>query len=171
MSMRQRILIGWSALLLLGLAACAAGDVPSSPPPPLTLAAPPNLVSAGNCDLTPELEHWLQTTIFMRDEFLTLMDTAAAEDRTKAYPDVLSMVDKRNRVDTTPYPDCASEAHLMLADAMGRAVEGFQKYVNGETVDINQVVTDAKTKIQVVQVIQDDLIKRMDEQYKKQAQS
>lgn len=164
---RQRNRILWLLFIPLWLVACATGDVPSTPPPPLTVPAPPTLVPSGNCDLTPQLESWLQTTVFMRDEFLALLDTAVAKDRAKAYEDVLGMVDRRNRVSATPYPDCASEAHLLLVDAMSKAVEEFQKYVNGESVDVTRVVADTKTKIEVVKVIQDDLIKRMDEQYKK----
>lgn len=152
---------------VLVLAACASSQSQETPPPPLTLSAPPTSQFSGTCDITPELEAWLQTTTFMRDDFLQLLDSAANKHRSDAYMDVMTMVDTRDKVSGMTVPDCANEAQLLLLDAMNKAIEAFQTFVNGQSVDLNAAVADAKKRIGVVQVIQDELMKRMDDQYQK----
>ncbi len=148
------------------LAACALQDAPApSPAPPITLAAPPTLTFSGNCESTPELDHWLQATSFLAADFLTLVNDTAALDRSAMYESVLRMAALRDQTSLTVTPDCAQVVHELLNAAMNVAVDTFQAYSNGESPDLGAAVADISNQIETVMAMQQELIARLEAQY------
>jgi hypothetical protein len=155
-------------LLLTPLfAACALQDAPAVPTaPPITLAAPPTLTFSGSCDLTPELDHWLQSTTFLASDFLTVVNDTAALDRSQMYESVLRLAALRDQTSLTPTPDCAQVVQELLNSAMNVAVDTFQAYSNGEAPDLGTTVADVSNQIETVMAMQQELIARLEAQYR-----
>jgi len=147
------------------LAACAVGDVPATPPPPLTIEPPPTPVSEGTCEESSILETWLQKTTFAKNDFLNLMDAAASQGRADMVDEVMGMIDKRLAVSQTTVPDCATEPHLILLDAMNKAIEAFQKFVNGDAENLGNIVEDTKKRYETLDIYMVELSDRLDLQY------
>jgi len=156
-------------LVLPLLAACALADTPTlSPPPPITLVPPPTLTFSGNCDSTPELDHWLQTTSFLAADFLTLVNDTAALDRSQMYEPVLRMAALRDQTSLTPTPDCAQAVQELLNSAMNVAVDTFQAYANGKALDLAARAADVSNQIETVMGMQQELITRLEAQYRQE---
>jgi|FLYN01.1.fsa_nt_gi hypothetical protein len=154
--------------LLALLTACALGDTPSSPTPapPITLAPPPTLTFSGNCESTPELDHWLQTTSFLAADFLTLVNDTAALDRGQMYEPVLRMAALRDQVSLTATPDCAQVVQELLNAAMNVAVDTFQAFANGESTELGTTVAQVSDQLETVMAMQQELIARLEAQYR-----
>lgn len=151
------------------LAACALADSPTpTAVPPITLAPPPTLTFSGNCESTPELEHWLQTTSFLAADFLTLVNDTAAMERGQMYEPVLRMAALRDQVSLTATPDCGQVVQELLNAAMSLAVDTFQAYVNGESPDLGKTVADVSDQIETVMAMQQELIARLEAQYRRE---
>jgi hypothetical protein len=163
--MRVRFLIGLGLLL----AGCGLGETPGATPLPLTVNAPPPVVVAGDCNLTPELEAWLQTSVQLREDFRLILDTAQAQPRADVRDSVLRMIELRDALNATVTPDCAQEAQLLLSTAMGQAITVFQEFNNGTRDSIGSVVNEVSVQIEAAGAIQDELQIRMDQQYRDRA--
>lgn len=156
-------------LLPLLLAACALGDTPNpTSAPPITLAPPPTLTFSGNCESTPELDNWLQTTNFLVSDFLTLINDTAALERGQMYESVLRLAALRDQASLTATPDCAQVVQELLNAAMNVAVDTFQAYVNGESPDLGKTVADVSNQLETVMAMQQELIARLETQYQQQ---
>jgi hypothetical protein len=156
-------------VLPLLLAACALGDTPSpTPAPPITLAPPPTLTFSGNCESTPELDHWLQTTSFLAADFLTLVNDTAALDPGQMYDSVLRMAALRDQVSLTATPDCAQVVQELLNSAMSVAVDTFQTYANGQSSELGTEVANVSNQIETVMAMQQELIARLEAQYREE---
>jgi hypothetical protein len=154
-------------LLPLLLAACALGDSPSpTPPPAITLMPPPTLTFSGNCESTPELDHWLQATSFLAADFLTLVNDTAALEPPQMYESVLRMAALRDQVSLTATPDCAQVVQELLNSAMNVAVDTFQSFANGESPELGTSVGDVTNQIETVMAMQQELIARLEGQYR-----
>jgi hypothetical protein len=163
--MHKRRLLSLLILLSSVLAACAVGDIPATPPPPLTIEPPPTLVYEGACEQTSTLEVWLQKTTFAKNDFVNLMDAAASQGRAEMVDEVIGMIDRRLAVSRTTVPDCATEPHLILLDAMNKAIEAFQKFVNGDAENIGNIVGDTKKRFETLDIYMLELTDRLDLQY------
>jgi hypothetical protein len=152
------------------LAACAMTDVSNTTPPPaLTLNAPPSLNFSGTCDQTKELEDWLQITTGLVTKFQTKMNEVAGMNRNDAYPPTLELVAMRDSSYSVMTPDCATDLELSLSDAMNRAVLALQEYVNGASSDISSAVAQANTQFDQITASQNELIQRLQTQIQTQA--
>ncbi len=156
-------------LLPVLLAACALGDNPSpTPPPPITLAPPPTLTFSGNCESTPELNHWLQTTTFLAADFLTLVNDTAALEPGQMYESILRMAALRDQVSLTATPDCGQVVQELLNSAMNVAVDVFQAYANGQSSELGTSVADVSNQLETVMAMQQELIARLEAQYRQE---
>lgn len=153
-------------VLPLLLAACALTDVNNSntPPPPMTLSAPPSLNFSGNCDHTKDLEDWLQVTTQLVANFQTKMNEAAGKSRNDAYQPTLELVAMRDSAYVAVTPDCANDIELSLSDAMNRAVNTLQHFVNGDVTDIANSIAEINTQFDQVTASQTALINRVNDQ-------
>jgi hypothetical protein len=148
---------------------CALGEVSNvTPLPPITLAPPPALKLVGTCDDTKTLETWLQTTSELRINFQTLMNTAAAKDKVSMYEDVINLAALRDLAFAAEIPDCAAEAGIKLSDIMSQTVTAFQSFVNGDTPDLGNTITEVNAQIDAITAAQNELISRMDAQFQQQ---
>jgi hypothetical protein len=154
------------------LAACALTDVSNNatPPPALTLNAPPSLNLSGSCDQTKNLENWLQITTGLVSSFQTKMNEAAGMNRNDAYAPTLELVAMRDSTYVAVTPDCATDLELSLSDAMNRAVLALQEYVNGASKDISSAIAEANTHFDQITASQNALIQRLQTQIRNQSQ-
>lgn len=160
---------GLVLLIALLLAACALQDVPLTPPPPITLIPEATPVFSGSCEETRQLEAWLQSASFGRIDFMTLLEQSRDLQRGEAlYDNILLMIGRRDQLSKTPAPDCAVEAHLVLLDAMAKAIRAFARYNNGEAVDLRAAADDAEKRLQMAGVIEVELVERLEQQYENQ---
>lgn len=162
----SQVILIFSPLLL---AACALGDVVDpTPAPPITLVAPPTLVFSGDCEVTSELDGWLQNTSYLAETFLTEMNTAAAQEQGQLFNAVVRLAQLRDATNGTATPTCAVEAQLKLVDAMTVAVNTFQAYGNGDLLDLGNTVAEVNSQIDQVIAIQNDLMQQLEAQYQQQ---
>jgi hypothetical protein len=163
--LRSLVLAG---VLGISLAACALGDVaPPTPAPPITLAPPPTAVFSGECAQTPALDAWLQgTATFLVPEFMTTLTEAASKSSAQVYDNVLRMARLRDAASDRPTPDCAVELQLLLLDAMNTAVDSYLAFANGETVNIGETTASVMTQLEQVTALQNELISRLEAQYR-----
>jgi hypothetical protein len=159
-------------LLALLLTACSIGEEQSSTPaaPPLTLAAPPEITFQGDCNVTPELEQWLQITTRLAGDFYTLVNAAAALSREQVRDSIVQMSALRDALHQVVTPECAVDAEIILSDAMTQAVDAFQAYANGDRADLGNTVAEVTGKIEQAVAIQDELVVRLEAQFQ-QAQA
>jgi hypothetical protein len=155
-------------LLSFLLAACGSNNAPATPPPPITLTAPPDIQIGGLCDDTKTLEGWLEVTAPLTNRFQTEMNAAAAKSKADLFLDVISLAAIRDSVFATTTPDCALDAQLMLSDTMHQVVGALQAYFNGDRPDLGNVITEANAKLDEVISIQADLLNRMNAQFQQQ---
>lgn len=161
MSRHMKIML----LLPLLLAACAIGDVSSpTPVPPVTLMPPPEISFQGDCNVTPDLEMWLQITTQLRDDFLLAMNETAAKSKTEMHAGVLMMAAVRDAAYQVTTPDCTSEVELALSDTMTEAVNVFQAYVNGDRPDLGNAVAVATERFERIAALQQELELRLETQ-------
>jgi len=166
--MRLRVLGIMSIMLLLGLSACSIGDSPEAmmtQVPPVTLNPPPTTVFAGNCELTPDLNAWLQNSVFIRRDFLDSLYGAALMQPVEMRNEVLRMASLRDQMSLLPAPDCAADAHLIMVAAMTQAVDAFQAFANGDSQSLGNTVVDVRAQIDTAIAIQDELTLRLEQQY------
>lgn len=138
----------WAGLMLLMsfLSACALGD--QGPTPfPVTLPPAPTLVFSGECTLTADLEDWLETTYFLKEDFALVVSGLPNQTRAEIQDDFNRMVDLRNALNGLETPDCAVQAQSALSDAMTAAITGVQRYINGEVGDVNGIVESANAQL------------------------
>lgn len=168
MAIRLRGLTLTGVLLVATLTACALGDVDRpTPPPPITLAPPPTALFEGQCAQTPALDAWLQgTATFLVPEFTAALTEAARQSSAQAYNSVLRMARLRDAANGRPTPDCATELQLILMDAMNTAVDRFQAFANGETVDVGETAATVTAQLEQVMALQNELISRLEAQYR-----
>lgn len=154
-------------ILPLSLAACAINDSGiKATLPPITLNAPPALVVEGNCDITNELEQWLQVTVPTRQKFQSRLEEAAAKNAADVHDDTLYLAGLRDTVANTHTPDCGAEIQGVLVKAMVGGVEALQAYFNHTlTSDLNTALAEPRKGLSQAEAIQNDLINRMKNQY------
>ena len=159
----------WLVLILLPimLAACAINDSGTKlNVPPITLNAPAALVVEGNCNITGELEAWLQVTVPTREEFQSRLEEAAAKNAEDVRDDTLYLAGLRDTVAKTHTPDCGAEIQGVLVKAMVGGVEAIQAYFNHTLPsDLNTALAEPRKGLSQVTSIQNDLITRMKSQY------
>ena len=154
-------------LLPVSLAACAINDSGKQPTlPPITLNAPPALVVEGDCNITGELEEWLQVTVPTRQEFQSRLEEAAAKNAADVHDDTLYLAGLRDTVANTHVPDCGAEIQGVLVKAMIGGVEALQAYFNHTlTTDLSTALAEPRKGLSQATSIQNDLITRMKNQY------
>ncbi len=152
------------------LAACAITDVTTSgtPPPPMTLSAPPNLNFTGTCDQTRNLEDWLQVTTQLVSDFQTKMNDTAGKNRGDAYQPTLQLVAMRDSAYGVATPDCAANIEVTLSNTMKQAVDTLQSFVNGSITDISGAIAQANTQFDQITAQQNALIQRLQTQIQNQ---
>jgi hypothetical protein len=151
------------------LTACALAETP--PPtthPPLTLAPPPELAFAGDCNISSNLADWLLYSTYYVSEFTELVSAAAEKRAGEAYDDVLLMARMRDDYSTVATPDCAEPAQRMIVGTMTRAVQRFQAFVNGESRDLSATLRETLGQFDQVAAIQRDLNSRLESQLSQQ---
>jgi hypothetical protein len=166
--MKLRVLGLLSAFVLLSLTACAIGDSPEAlmtQLPPVTLNAPPTTVFAGDCELTVDLNDWLQSTVFIRRDFLDTMYRAALMTAIDMRNEVVRLASLRDQLSLLAAPNCAVDAHLILVAAMTQAVDAFQAFANGDASSLGNTVEDVRSQVDTATAIQDELTLRLDQQY------
>lgn len=164
--------VGLLLPLMLIVSACALNEVsPVTPPPAMTLNPPPSLIFTGKCENTKDLETWLQITTGLIAQFQTRMNEAAGKDRNEAYPITLELVEVRNAAYGVATPDCASDAQLILSDAMNQAVGALQAYVNGTASDTVGIIAEVNNRLDQVTASQAELINRVNTQIQNQVQA
>lgn len=151
-------------ILPLLLAACAISDVSTTPPPALTLNAPPSLNFSGNCNNSKDLENWLQITTGLVSDFQTTMNEAAGKNRSEAYQPTVALLALRDTAYVVSTPDCATDLELALSDAMNQAVTALQQFVNGTVSDVSSTIADINTRLDQITVSQNELIQRLNTQ-------
>ncbi len=153
-------------LLPLCLAACAINDNSKPTALPITLNAPPDTVLEGNCEITGELEAWLQVTTRTRQDFQARLDEAAAKNADDVHDDTLYLVALRDTVAGTTTPDCGVEVQEVLTDAMTGAVAAMQGYFNKTlATDLATALSEPQKGLNQAEAIQNELITRMRNQY------
>lgn len=159
--------MNWKWLpLVLVLAGCALGDAPPvTTIPPVTLAVPPTLVFAGDCEGTEELNSWLQSTDFLVTEFLTTINSTVGLSREALRERVLHLGKVRDEASKVVTPDCAQPVHLLLVEAMNTAVSNFQAYANGDLQDLGNIVAEIIGQVDRVIAAQNDLKTRLEAQF------
>ena len=159
--------------VLLILTACALGNAPSSATtiPPVTLAVPPTMVFAGDCEGTEELNNWLQSTDFLVSEFLTTLNGMMSLNREDMRAQVLHLGKVREEANKVVTPDCAQAIQLLMVEAMDTAVTNFQAYANNDLQDLGNIVAEVIGQVDRVIAAQNDLKTRLEEQFAAQRQS
>lgn len=157
-TVRILVMVG---LLAQILSACALTDVKSTPVSPVTLAPPPELNFTGSCDNFKDLENWLQISTRVLADFRTQMSDTAAMKREEAYPGLQRMVQLRDSVYLAATPDCGHDAQVILSDAVNRAVQAFQGYINGDAGDISGKVAEVSILFDQVAEMQAELTARL----------
>lgn len=155
-------------ILLSGLlTACAINDSGSKATTlPITLNAPPASLMQGHCDITPELENWLQVTVPMREQFQSRLEEAAAKNAPDVHDDTLYLASLRDAVANTVTPDCGEDVQKLLNSAMAQAVEALQGYYNRTLAgDLNTALEKPREYLAQATALQNDLITRMKKQY------
>ncbi len=133
---------------------------------PITLNAPPASLMQGNCDVTPELENWLQVTVPMREKFQNRLEEAAAKNAPDVHDDTLYLATLRDAVANTVTPNCGEAVQKLLNSAMAGAVDVLQNYYNRTlTGDLNESLTKPREYLAQATALQTDLITRMKKQY------
>ena len=155
------------SLVAMMLAGCAINDSGGKPtPPPITLAPPAVLAEQGTCDITPELEDWLQVTVPTRQQFQSRLNEAAAKNAADIHDDTLFLASLRDTVASTKTPDCSVEVQRLLIKAMSGAVAALQGRFNGTlSGDLDTALADPIKQLNQVAAIQDGLVMRMKNQY------
>lgn len=152
-------------ILPLLLSACAIGDTGTpTPVPPVTLAPPPQIAFQGDCNVTHDLEMWLQVSTQLRDQFLTVMNETAAKNKAEMREGVLTMGALRDAMNQVVTPDCAADTEMALSDAINEAVDAFLAYVNGDRPDLGDTVAKVTERIEQITTVQDTLSVRMETQ-------
>ncbi len=156
-----------STLLAVIVTSCAINDSGSKPvAPPITLAAPAALVVEGTCNITGELEEWLQVTVPIREQFQSRLIEAAAKNAADVHDDTLYLAGLLDTVARTHTPDCGAEVQNVLTTAMMGAVAGLQAYFNHTlSGDLNIALAEPQKGLSQVTAIQNELITRMKNQY------
>jgi hypothetical protein len=155
------------AVLLTG---CALTDVPTgnTPPPALTVAAPPALLLGGSCETTRTLESWLQITTRLLADFQTRLNETVAHTTTEAYADAIELIALRDAAYQSTAPDCAADAHTRLTAAMNDALLLLQGYINGSQTNITASLADLNTRLEAAAAAQADLLTRLNTQLEEQ---
>ncbi|MBI1277074.1 MAG: hypothetical protein GC179_02995 [Anaerolineaceae bacterium] len=154
-------------MLPVMLAACAINDAGSkTAQPPITLNAPPAIVIEGNCEITGELEQWLQITVPTRQEFQSRLEEAAAKNAEDVHDDTLYLAGLRDTVAYAHSPDCGAEIQGVMVKAMADGVDALQAYFNHTlSTDLSTALAEARKGLSQAASIQNDLITRMRNQY------
>lgn len=153
-------------LLPLCLAACAINDTSKPTALPITLNAPPVTVIEGTCEITGELEAWLQVTTRTRQDFQARLDEAAAKNAADVHDDTIYLASLRDTVAATTTPDCGAEVQEVLNVAMSGAVTALQAYFNGTlTTDLATALGEPQQRLNQAEALQNELITRMRNQY------
>jgi hypothetical protein len=156
-------LVIWLPMLLAS--ACAIGDAGTPTlAPPVTLMPPPEITFQGDCNVTHDLEMWLQISTQLRDQFLTLMNETAAKNKGEMRDGVLMMGALRDSMHQVVTPDCAVEIELALSDTINQAVTAFQAYINGDRPDLGDTIARVTERMEAITLIQDQLALRMETQ-------
>lgn len=161
---KQLLLVTSLAVIVTG---CAINDSGGKPPEaPITLAPPVALVIEGTCDITGELESWLQVTVPVREQFQSRLNEAAAKNAADIHDDTLYLAGLLDTVARTHTPDCGAEVQRVLTTAMTGAVTALQAYFNHTlSGDLNSALADPQKGLSQATSIQNDLITRMKNQY------
>jgi hypothetical protein len=157
----------WLILLMMTITGCAINDSASKPAaPPITLPPAPTTVLAGTCDVTPELEDWLQVTVPLREQFQTRLNEAAAKNAVDVHDDTLYLAGLLDAVTRVATPDCGVEVQRVLTSAMSQAVTAMQAYYNHTlSGDLNSALDGPLKGLSQAAAVQNDLITRMKNQY------
>lgn len=149
-------------LSLILLAACAVNDfetpIPTLPPPLEYEASEGTITMEGSCEDDPRaLEVWLGTAIAMEQNLPRLMDEAITVTGTFNDEAIMRIIQMRLTIGELPAPDCTQQAHLLLVDAIDRAINGLQSYRDGALGEIQPVVDEVTDLLTQAQELQDGL--------------
>ena len=156
-------------VLALFLASCTLGDnATRTPPPPVTVSLPPTITYSGDCKINQELSDWLEYSTFYVGKFVDLVSSAGAKSSDAVYDDVVLMGRLRSDFSSVPVPNCAEPVEGMILSAMGRAIDGFQSYSNGDSDSVSNVVADTLRQFDLVTTGQRDLNAQLETQLRQQ---
>lgn len=159
-------------LMALLVSACAVANIPdATDSPPITLEAPPTPVVGGNCEVSSDLEQWLQAVYYIRTDFSSTMNNAANQTRSQMYDEVLYLVELRNAVSARPAPDCAVNLQQALVATMQEIIETFQAYANGDLENLGNRVTEFNARLDQITAMQDQLVIRLEDQIENASQT
>lgn len=157
----RRSLWAFLGILVPLLSACALGETGPTPLP-VTLPPAPTLLFAGQCEITADLEDWLESTYFLLEDFTTVLLGLSGQSRAEIQDDLNRMVELRNALNGRPAPDCAGTGQTQLSDAMTRAISGTQQYINGDLGDVAGIVGEVSTQLDAFRVLHGELQARFE---------
>lgn len=157
------------ALLLAGailLGGCALSEDPVlTPPPPLTIMPGPTPILAGACELTRDLNEWLQASTFYAAEFGARLNAMSNQGRGTIYAYVQELAEMRNALSAVPAPDCTHTLHQLLLTTMDRAISTYQAFANGEVEQIGGTLSEVIGQLDRVAAGHAELTARLQAQF------
>ena len=161
----------WVLILMTILSGCALWEEPSAAPlPPLTLEPEPTLIFEGNCNNNRALADWLQYSTYYVEQFAELVTTTAAGDRATSRAGVVEIAALREEYAQVETPNCAEPGQLMFMNAISRAINTFQRYANGETDGLDNLLPEILGEIDRINLVQDELRARLNAQLEQPAE-
>lgn len=119
-------------MIIIVIAAACAPPAPTISPQrfqvtPLMLT----LVFEGSCDDDPDiLEAWIGAVSAARQNVIRIVDDSLAKDSAYVALEIEALVNMRNGLSLISAPDCAAQAHSLMASIVDRALELVQMYAN-----------------------------------------
>jgi hypothetical protein len=163
--------IGFLLPILLGLVITNCGGGEDVTLVPLTFEAPPTPYIQGDCNLTSDLDGWLQSAEFWTLEFASFLDNSTQKGRNEIYADVERIGQIVVVMSERPAPDCAESAQTLLLAAMMSTSNAFQEYINADRNDLTAIIEESRTRLGVATAAQSELKIRLESQYQNSASS
>jgi hypothetical protein len=157
--------------ILLGFVIASCGGGEDATLVPLTFEAPPTPYIQGDCNLTGDLDGWLQSAEFWTLEFESFLDTATQKGRNEIYNDVERIGQIVVVMSERPAPDCAESAQTLLLAAMMSTSSAFQEYINADRNDLTAIIEESRTRLGVAIAAQAELKIRLESLYQNSASS
>jgi hypothetical protein len=156
--------------LIMILAGCALWEEPPGAPlPPLTLEPEPTMIFRGNCSDNRALADWLQYSTYYVEQFAQLVTTTAAGDRSAIRAGVIEIAALREEYAQVETPNCAEPGQRMFMNVMSRAIDTFQRYANGETNSLANLLPEILGEVDRINLVQEELRARLNAQLEQPA--
>ncbi len=132
------------------LIACSGSKLQSTLPP-LTFEPIANVIISGDCNITSDLETWLQAAEFRVEAFTTFIQDSQEKNRAQLRSEVIQIANVLNSVGDTPAVDCAVDINEQLRQAMTTTLGLYQSYINLERDDLETIQRLSELEFEVVQ--------------------